>query len=186
MTMMVVTATLCQSGRWPETVGARMWGLDGWMPSWAGCIVRPHEGERTTTIPQAVAERYGSEGYDVKCVFRLIGGQTLERDAAGELRMVWTGMVKVCRTLIAHDVDETDRRLRIAREAFGMSPEWRRPAMLPHDTARAAAAVMGRADLPSLAEATETILGRRMTDVDGVVALFNQADINRVCMRDAA
>lgn len=177
MTTMAVHVQMCRSGYWPERVSAAGWGFDNVLRTRADVLVRPTEGERTVETPQALAEREGMEGDDVRCVLRLVGGQT---------KGAWTGLVRVSRFLVLHDVDETDRRLRIAREAFGMSPEWRRPAMLPHDTARAAAAVMGRAGLPSLAEATEAILGRRMTDVDGVVALFNQPDINRVCMRDAA
>jgi len=164
MTTMALIVSMTRSGFWPEKVIATAWGFDNVIRLRMECLVRPIDGERTSETPQALAERDGMEGDDVRCALRLIGGRTRDE---------WTGMVRVSRHIVVHGLEETDRRMRIAREAFGMSPDWRRPAMQPIDTAALAMTAMGLDRPPSLEDATAALVGSRMSGIDGIVALVN-------------
>jgi hypothetical protein len=171
MSIMAVHLTMTRSGRWPERIGAGAWGINNTALMALDILVRPREGEMTTSVSQAVAERSGLELHDVRCALRLIGGRSADE---------WTGMVKVSTLLICHDLDATSARMASVRETFGMSPVWRRPAMRVADTQEAARILLGRDGTIPLDEAAREITGKPLTGVEALVAIYNTPEAARV------
>jgi hypothetical protein len=171
MATMAVHITMTRSGFWPEHISAAAWGMDNAVLIRTEVLVRPRDGEKTITTPQAVADRDGMEGDDVRCALRLIGGRS--KDA-------WTGMVKVSRMLIVHGIDETDRCIKLARAEFGMSPEWRRPAMRLIDTLQITRTLMGVDRFVPADEAAMEFTGQPARGVEALVAIFNHPEAARV------
>lgn len=176
MSTMALSLTMCASGYWPETISAAAWGFDNVPVLRVEAMVRPKDGERTTTINQRLAERDGLEGDDVRCILRMVGGKTKDQ---------WTGLIRGATVLIVHDLDETHRRITVTREAFGMAAEWRRPAIRTFDTLHAARKLLRTEADVTLPEAAKAITGRDLTGVEALIAIFNRPDAAQA-MREAA
>lgn len=170
MTTMALHVLMAPDGIHPERIEACGWGIDNVIRTRAEVLVRP-SGWRVASLPQAVAERSGMDGDDVRCVLRIVGGLS---------KGTWTGLAATSSLIIVHGAEAADRGLTISRTMFGMDPTWRRTSTRIADTAVEAAKVLGLTDRePSLAEATERLLGKRMGGVEAIVALFNHADVAR-------
>ncbi|WP_108661072.1 hypothetical protein [Acuticoccus kandeliae] len=77
------------------------------------------------------------------------------------------------RYVLAHDLDHNAHGIDVARYSLGGRGSWLRPPQHLIDTAKDAATAMGLEDrLPSLAEATEALLGEARTGLDAVLELF--------------
>jgi hypothetical protein len=176
MSTLAIHVSMCRSGFWPEKISAAAWGIDNAELLRAEVIVRPRDGERTTVIPQLIAEREGMADADVWCALRLIGGT-----AKGK----WTGLMSGARFLVVHDFEETDRRIRMARELFKHEPDWRRPATTVWDTLTAARTILRTEERLSLSDAAKAITGRDVAGVDALLAIFNTPEAV-MAMRAAA
>lgn len=172
MSTLAISMAMCVSGRWPATIAASAWGIDNFVPMSGIWAIRPREGERVPPpLSQVLFEREGLEGDDVRCVLRLVGGKS--KDA-------WTGMIRGARTVIVHDFDETDYRIKVARIEHGMAPDWRRPAIRIVDTLDIARSLLGTEARVSLSEAAKAITGRELAGIDALVGIFNTPEAAKV------
>jgi hypothetical protein len=175
MGTLAIHLSLARDGQHVERIEAAGWGVDMVVRARVECLIRP-DGWRTENVSQAIAEREGLEGDDVRCALRLIGGQTLKG---------WTGLANSTSLVIMHGEREQSDALTRLREEYGMKGIWRRNGLRVIDTRHLTALALGTTRPMTLEHATKEIVGRPISGVDGILALINTPKVGEQFRRTA-